>query len=286
MPDLEDLRAVVTVAETLSFTAAARQLHVSPSTLSRTISRVEAELGAPLFTRDTRHVEITPAGVAARELAERAIREWEDLRRVVQQTGGPLRGSLDVYCTVTASQTFVPELLARFRRAHPEVEIRLETGYAADALERVEAGRVAVAIAVLPPRVPRTVVAREIASTPLVMVAARRDAVGGEPDWASTSVVLPAHGVVRAEADRWFRARRVRPRIANEVEGHEAVLSLVGLGCGIGVVPRLVLDNSALRDRIVVVPVDPPLPVLRLGMVTLRRSLDDAVVAELWRTLS
>lgn len=285
MPDLDDLRALVVLTDTRSFGAAAELLHVSPSTLSRTIARLEREIGALLFERDTRHVDVTRAGHAARRWAEDVLGGWEGLRRTIDTRGDVLRGTLALYCTVTASQTFVPELLSRFRRAHPEVEIQLETGYAADAIERVQDGRAVVSFAVLPERIPKSVITRELASTPLVMVVARRDATGGEPAWDEVPVVLPAHGIARIEADRWFRARRVRPRVANEVEGHEAVLSLVGLGCGIGVVPRLVLDNSALRDRLSVVAVDPALPVLRLGMCTLRRSLDDPVVAELWRSL-
>jgi LysR family transcriptional regulator, positive regulator for ilvC len=285
VPELDALRAAVDLASTLNFGATARALHVSPSTLSRTIAALERELDAPLFVRDTRRVALTGAGEQVVRWAADTLAGWDRLRRDLRTTTAPLTGSLAVYCTVTASQTFVPGLLARFRRAHPEVEIHLETGYASDALERVQSERVAVSVAVLPARVPRSVVAREIASTPLVMVAPR-PAPTDEIDWAHEPVVLPAHGVARDEADRWFRARRVRPRIVNEVEGHEALLALVGLGCGTGIVPRLVLDNSALRDRVEILDVDPPLPMLRIGLCALRRSLDDPVVAELWRTLS
>ena len=54
-------------------------------------------------------------------------------------------------------------------------------------------------------------------------------------------------GLARASADRWFRAQRIAPRVYGEVPGSEAILALVSLGCGVGIVPRLVMDKSPLR---------------------------------------
>jgi LysR family positive regulator for ilvC len=208
---------------------------------------------------------------------------WDDVQREVRETSAPLHGSLRVYCTVTASQSIVPGILARFRGDHPEVRIELDTGYASDALELVEDGRVAVSIAALPDRLPKGVVAREIASTSLVFVASRTQ----PPDieWAEVPVVLPAHGLARQRADRWFKSRGITPNVYSEVEGHEAVLSLVALGCGVGVVPLLVLEKSALRRDVRSLDVDPPLPPFRIGVCVLKRALNEPLVRAFWSTL-
>jgi LysR family positive regulator for ilvC len=97
--------------------------------------------------------------------------------------------------------------------------------------------------------------------------------------------VLPAHGLAREYAERWFEDRSVVPTIYADIQGHEAILSLVSLGCGVGVVPRLVLDKSALRDRVVELDVKPPLPNFRIGLCVRSRSLATPLIAGLWDTV-
>ena len=156
---------------------------------------------------------------------------------------------------MTACQSFLPELLGDFRGRHPDIHIQLETGYAADALERLAEGRVDVSVAAIPPQLPRGLVSRVLLYTPLVFAAPR---VACEVErlchqrplpWAELPVVLPASGHARESADRWFRRRRIVPQVYGEVPGSEAILALVSLGCGVGIVPRLVLDESPLARQ-------------------------------------
>ncbi|WP_373921819.1 LysR substrate-binding domain-containing protein [Streptomyces sp. T12] len=94
--------------------------------------------------------------------------------------------------------------------------------------------------------------------------------------------VLPHRGLVREAADRWFRARGTTREVACEPEGHEGLLTLVALGCGTGVVPRLVLEHSAVRDRLSVVPGDPPPEPFPIGLCVRRADLRRPLVAALW----
>jgi len=283
MPDIETLQLYLHLASTLHFGRTSHECHVSPSTLSRSIARLEAEVGAPLLERDSRRVTLTDAGERFQTYARDAVSRWDEVQREMRESAAPLHGSLRIYCTVTASQSIVPGILARFRSDHPEVRIELDTGYASDALELVEDGRVAVSIAALPDRLPKGVVAREIASTSLVFVAPRTQPT--DVDWATAPIVLPAHGLARQRADKWFRARGIAPNLYSEVEGHEAVLSLVALGCGIGVVPLLVLEKSALRRDVRSLDADPPLPPFRIGVCVLKRALNEPLVRAFWSTL-
>jgi LysR family transcriptional regulator, positive regulator for ilvC len=101
---------------------------------------------------------------------------------------------------------------------------------------------------------------RQLGRTPTVFVAPRvegpvRDAVTTRRiDWSRVPLVIPTHGVTRDYLNDWAARKAIVPTIYAEIEGHEAILALVALGCGVGVVPKLVLDNSALRDQVVVVP--------------------------------
>jgi LysR family positive regulator for ilvC len=252
-------------------------VHLSPSALSRTQQRLEREAGVRLLDRDP--ARLTEAGSLFLDHANQVLRGWDAVQHRLQ--AGPLAGSLRLYCTVTAAQSFVPELLARFRSEYPEVHLHLATGYAADALDRLRAGEVDVTVAPLPERLPAGVVAQFVTQTALRFVRSA-DGPGGRPDWATAPMVLPSTGLVRQHVDRWFRERRIPPVVQSEVEGHEAVLTLVALGVGVGVVPRLVLEKSALRDRIAEIDVRPALLPLRIGVCVRPRALDDPVVAAFW----
>jgi LysR family transcriptional regulator, positive regulator for ilvC len=285
MPDLDELRLFAILARTLHFGRASAEGHVSPSTLSRAISRLEAEAGRRLFDRDRRAVALTADGVRLLAWAEPALAGWDAFRSGSGGGGaggnGPVTGTLAIYCTVTASQSILPDILARFRAEHPGVHIDLETGYAANALAMLDDGLVDVTVAALPDRPPRSLLVHVIAETPLVLVT---PATATGP-WRSLPMVLPASGVTRELTDRWLRQRRLHPVVEAEVHGHEAILSLVALGCGAGVVPELVLAKSPLVERVRPVRVRPPLPGFRIGVATTPDRLRLPPVAALWSTI-
>ena len=291
MRALDDLRLFQHLARTRHFGRSSAECHVSPSTLSRTIARLEAELGVRLFDRDRRSVTLTPDGVRFGRFADEVLERWS--RYSADADGGvagPLTGTLTIYCTVTASQSLLPEVLSRFREAHPEVHLALETGYAADALDRLAEGTVDITVAPLPDRVPRDLLFTVITRTPLVFVAAgrrpRRLPRTDDADaWRRVPLVLPATGLTRVLVDRWLRRRRLSPRVEAEVQGHEAVLSLVTLGVGVGVVPELVATKSPLAAGLRMLRTDPPLPAFDIGVCTVPERLASPVVAAFWHTV-
>ena len=99
-------------------------------------------------------------------------------------------------------------------------------------------------------------------------------------------MVVPEYGLARRSVDRWFRSKRVRPNIQNEASGNEALLSLVALGCGVGVVPRLVLDNSSLRSSVRILNVRPALPPFRIAFCLRSQRLSSPLLAAFWNTVS
>jgi LysR family positive regulator for ilvC len=96
--------------------------------------------------------------------------------------------------------------------------------------------------------------------------------------------VVPAYGVTREYVDDWLEHKSITPSIYAEIEGHEAIMSLVALGCGVGIVPKLVLDNSALRDQVEELWVTPQLPPVRIGLCVRERSLANPLVAAVWNS--
>ncbi|MFF4834001.1 HTH-type transcriptional activator IlvY [Streptomyces sp. NPDC001315] len=275
--DHRELRLFLHLAQTLNFGRTSLDCHVSPATLTRTVQRLESDLGHRLLDRGPRGVSLTAEGHRFREYAVQALELWRSYR---DEHPDPARltGRLAVFATVTACQALLPDLLAPFRAAHPQVRLDLRTGDAAAALARLDEGEVDAAFAGIPARLPEPLVSRTVAVSELVLVTARDRP---DPD-LDGPFVLPHRGLVRDAADRWLRARGTAPDVACEPDGHEGLLTLVALGCGTGVVPRLVLEHSAVRDRLTVIPVDPSPEPLRIGLCVRRADLRRAAVAALW----
>jgi LysR family positive regulator for ilvC len=289
--DYDALRLFLHLSRTLRFARTSRECHVSPSALSRAVQRLEREAGWPLLERDRRSVRLTPEGARFAAHARETLEQWERLQHDLRGRRAQLSGTIVVFASVTACQSFLPELLSRFRQRHPDIHIQLETGYAADALERLAEGHVDVSVAAVPSLVPRALVARVLLHTPLVFAAPRaaceveRLCHRRPLPWADLPVVLPASGQARESADRWFRRRRITPRVYGEVPGSEAILALVSLGCGVGIVPRIVLEESPLGAKVRVLDVDDgpgALGEFRVGVCTQRKKLRLPLVQALW----
>jgi LysR family positive regulator for ilvC len=288
--DTEGLRLFVHLARSLHFGRTSRECHISPSALSRSIQRLEVEAGAPLFRRDSRRVQLTVAGERMLAFAGDTLARWEQATASIRGSGEALRGTLSLFCTVTAAHSLLPTVLGAFRKQHPDVTIRLETGYAADALQRVQRGGVDVSVAALPDRVPSQVLTRVIAYTPLLFVA-RSDFFASNnstraTDWAQVPMIMPEHGLARERVTRWFRQKRITPKVYSEVSGHEAILSLVTLGCGVGVVPELVLEKSPLRSEVITLDARPRLLPFQLGVCIRRAGLKSRLVAAFWDSIA
>lgn len=290
--DLDALRLFLHLSRSLHFGRTSRECHVSPSALSRTIQRLEDESGAALLVRDRRSVALTDEGRLLQSFAQETLARLEQVKQRLTRAQDRLQGAVSIFASVTACQSFLPPLLSQFRRQHPDVQIRLETGYAMDALGMLKSGTVDMAVAALPDEVAPTLAARVVVKIPLVFVApAESSAVSellgqDEIPWSELPMVLPASGLARDYVDRWFRKKRMAPRIYGEVAGSEAILSLVSLGCGVGIVPRLVADQSPLRSAFTVLDVEPKLQVFQVGVCTEKKKLKSPVVKALWDSIS
>ncbi|MFW6362872.1 MAG: HTH-type transcriptional activator IlvY [Spirochaeta sp.] len=293
--EIRDLHLFVTIAETLHFRLSGEICHLSPSAVSRALQRMEEELGQELVHRDNREVSLTLAGRRFAEFCRSVLLQWDDLRNELGTVTGKVRGEVRIFASVTASIAILPRLLARLRSAHPEVKVVLQTGAPSEAIHRVAEGLEDIAVAALPADIPAGLSAAPLEETALELIAPR--VLSGESadipdsvqpdDLIRVPMVLPRSGLAREAVLRWFAAGRPKsaaePRIYAEVSGSEAIISMVRLGFGVGVVPRIVLDASALRPEVRILRADPVLESFHLGLVAQTRRLSEPAVAALWR---
>lgn len=284
------LRHFLNLADSLHFGRASEASHISPSALSRSIARLEAAVGASLFERNNRSVSLTPAGRRFLGYARDALSEWDAIRGALMEQAGELRGEVSLYCSVTASYSFLFDLLARFRRDHPLVEIKLHTGDPEEALGRVLSGAEDIAIGARPGQLPAGLAFRLITVSPLQFIsAAQAEYAGlgtGSParaaDWREIPLILSERGLARRRVDAWFRKLGVPPNIYAQVAGNEAIVSMVCLGFGVGVVPRIVLDNSPLAHTVRVLDVRPELAPYEVGLFALEKRLTSPLIRAFW----
>ena len=285
------LKHFLALSDSLHFGRASDACNISISALSRNIRQLEEELGVLLFNRDNRSVSLTTEGQTFQRYAKEATAQWDLVcNELADNTSDQLRGKVSMYCSVTASYSILFDLLNRFRQDYPGIEIKLHTGDPEHAITRILAGEEDITIAAHPRTLPRGLVFKPITVSPLLFIA---PSVQSDPDvpmtlpttsaqWGNVPMILSEGGIARQRTDIWFREMGVTPRIYAQVTGNEAIVSMVSLGLGVGVVPKIVLDHSPLADRIQTWDVQPALEPYDVGLFTLKKNLKNPLVNAFW----
>jgi LysR family transcriptional regulator, positive regulator for ilvC len=288
--DIRELKLFRHLADSLHFGRTSQACNITPSGLTRSIRRLEAELNRQLFLRDNRSVALTPAGEIFRDYAEDAIQRWDELQSSLS-ADSVLRGDLSLYCSVTAILSIIPEILGSFRQNYPEVHINLQTGDAAIALAKLQSGEVDITIAALPDKKPPQLEFIKIIETPLIVIASVRFPQtiiycrDGTVDWQVTPLIVAERGLSRTRADRWFAEKKINPNIYAQVAGNEAIITMVSIGCGAGIIPALVLDKSPLQDQVIVLDTDLHLEPFSVGVCTIGKNRINPIVQAFWKNV-
>jgi LysR family positive regulator for ilvC len=285
--DIRHLEIFLTLAELCHFGRASQACNLSPSALTRTIQRLEEELGQPLFIRDKRRVALSATGEQFRAYARRTVQEWHAMRSTLHREGD-LSGSLSIYASVTAVYSLLPRLLEAFRSAYREVQLELRTGAAEQAVALVQSGEIDLAVAALPDRYRAQLQFLPIINTPLLFIAPLQNTTDlplrdGIIDLSRVPLVVPQRGLSRRRLDQWLKERRITPNITSEVSGNEALIAMVRLGCGIGIVPELVLARSPFREEVRILETAPALDPYVVGLCSSKRNLQRPAVQAFWQ---
>jgi DNA-binding transcriptional LysR family regulator len=256
--ELRHLEYFVAVAEELSFTRAARRLHVVQSGVSSAIQSLERELRAELFDRDRHRVALTDAGEALLPEARATLAAAQAAADAVGEARGGLRGTVTVGTMLSTGPLNLPEMLGRFHATHPDVVVRLRLAAAGSAglAREVISGSLDLALAALPGPPPAGLTVRPISGEPLLLTcnhahplaarpAATLDELAGEafidfpPGWGNRAVV-----------DRAFAAAGLDRQVPFEVADFAAAAGLIRAGLGIAFLPASVA--TALADLAVI----------------------------------
>lgn len=238
--ELQQLRYVVEVADTLSFTRAAERCFVTQSALSHQIASLERELGRRLFVRSSRSVRLSEAGRAFAEHARIALREAERAKEGAAAVDGVVEGTLRIGVIPTVTALDVPAVLVAYRTVHPRVRVELQVGNSDDLIRRLRQDELDIALLGLRDGVdPVGVASRALTRERLVAVfprgheLARRGSIELDDVAGMTFADFPAGTSGRAQSDAAFSAAGLTRDVAFEADSATLILGLVESGLAV-----------------------------------------------------
>lgn len=258
--DLPQLRYVVEVADSSSFTRAAERCFVTQSALSHQIAALERELGQRLFHRTSRDVRLTEAGAAFVRRARTALAAAQGAREDAAAAAGQVIGTLRLGVIPTVVAVDVPAAIARFRDRHPGVRVELAVGNSDTLIAALRRGDLDVALLGLreqatPSGVALKVLARErlVGVIPRThpLASRRRIRLGELADQVFAD--FPAGTSGRAQSDSAFALSGVSRDVAFEADSAALILGLVGAGLAVTLLPPGIAGGE--RDDVVCVDV-------------------------------
>lgn len=270
--NLRQLEAFVQVAASASFRQAALQLGQSQPALSRSIRQAEQTVGARLFDRDTRHVEITAAGRELLPIAQRILREFDHALGDFGEFMAGRSGHVSVAALPSVGVALVPRAVAALLRTHPQVTFALSEAPADTVSAMVETGQADLGISVRPePR--KRLQYRHLHDDPFVLVCRRdhplatRKAVAWSVFSTHPCIVSAAQTSIRPVTDAVFLRRRTPVRPVLEYPSVADAGALVAAGVGITALPVLALQLLNMTE-LAAVPLQRPFMTRPIGVVT------------------
>jgi DNA-binding transcriptional LysR family regulator len=257
----QQLAYFVAVAEARHFTQAAERMRVAQPSLSKQIKALEADLGAPLFSRARGNVTLTAAGEALLPLARRILADADTARQEVAELAGLRRGRVRLGATPSLCAGLLADALARFHRAYPGIELLVEEGGSRDLIRALARGQLDLSLIIMPLQSDDpSLVTEEILRENLVVVAPSHEQIKGPylriEDLRGRAMVMFRRGYdVREATLAACRQAGFEPRFAVQGGEMDAVLRFVEAGLGVAVVPSMVLDG---RPGLLGTPLAPP----------------------------
>lgn len=140
--DLDQLHYFKIVAKTTSFTKASEELNLSQPALSRSISRLETEIGVPLFERKSRGVILNEFGHLFLKHANTAVSEIMEAKQMINDMADPEHGTISISFIQTLGSSYIPNLIREYKKKYPGIRFRLTQHITSKILEEVETAQI------------------------------------------------------------------------------------------------------------------------------------------------
>lgn len=261
--DLPDLRLFVHIAESPSLTQGARRAHLSPAAASARIKALEAQLDSRLLYRDSRGVELTPAGHKLLQHARLILRQVDYLKSEFTDHGADSAGHIRIFANTTAVTEFLPEILAGFLAERPGVTVDLQERLSRDIVRGVLDGSTDLGIIAGPVQAQGLEVLhfstdRLVLAVPVGHPLASEARVDLGRTLAYQHIGLHEGSTLltflRDQVDRLGATLSLRIQLSS----FEAVCRMIEAGVGIGIIPESAAKRHSRTMRLALVELDEP----------------------------
>lgn len=279
--DIAALQAFLAVAETNSFSRAAERIFLTQPAISKRIAALETSLGALLFDRIGRTIQLTPAGQALLARTRAILRELDDVKRSISNLAGTVAGELSLATSHHIGLHRLPGPLKQFHESYPGVRLDLHFMDSEKACRAVAQGEIELAIVTLPPAVSAPLQAIKIWDDPLDIVVSRTHPLAGAAPASPKALldypaILPGPGTYTREIIlKALGPWRDKISVGMATNYLEVLKMLAAIGLGWSALPRTMIDESLSVVQIRKMKLE-----RRLGIVThAARTLSNAAQA-------
>ncbi len=261
--EFNQIRYVLSVAETHNFSRAADLLFITQPTLSQQISKLEQELGIDLFDRTTRSVQLTEAGAAFVKEAKAVVAAWEKLLQTTQHYKTIGITKILVGLLPTLGRTNLVECISEFSAAYTNVQIELITSYSYELLQKLHSHEIDIGILntlPFPTKTTDSLDVYQLEENPIMVIMnkhhplAKQKTVTLEDIQGFPTLALNINASVRVCMDKVFEKNRIKPHVVCECD-IETLSDLVSANMGISFLTARVAVN---QHNIHAVPLYPP----------------------------
>jgi len=276
--NLDQLRALLTVTETGSFSAAARLLNLSQPAVSLQIRELESRCGVRLVERDGRGVRATAAGRDLSAHAKRLCAEADAALTAMRRYKGGCVGRVHLGAGPTALTYLLPPVLQRLREHYPDIDLVVTTGTTDDISDRILSNTLDLGFTALPAK-REELLEIPVRTDPMVAILPATD-LDVPPaitpaDVDRRTLILEYQRIPHTQLARaWLRAAGVEVRPAMEFDHIDDIKHAVAAGLGMALVPEPAVALGPPINSILVRPLDPPL-IRTLGLILRRNKPDD-----------
>jgi DNA-binding transcriptional LysR family regulator len=279
------LRTLVAVDEHQTFSAAADAICVTHAAVSQQMRTLEAEMQVPLFDRTKRTPELTPTGRAIVAKAREVLRAYDNIVPSVVGDEG-LHGEIVLGTVPTSLTGLAPLAISILKQKFGGLHVRLQPNLTSTLVLQIERGGVEAAIVSRPATLPNGVGFLEVVEEPLELLTSMEVEADDVIELLRTQpfIRFSRNAVVGNTIETWLQSRNIKVSETMELEGLEAISSMVLANLGISIVPRpSVKTCNPLPLRHMELPADAP--VRQLGLAYDRNSPRKRLIEEIHQAL-
>ncbi|WP_417553862.1 LysR substrate-binding domain-containing protein [Marinomonas fungiae] len=287
--NIKQVKAFLSVAESLSFAQAANQLHLSQPALSLAIKGLEEALGGKLLTRTTRTIALTPEGDALVPIAKRLLAQWQDAEDEMKQRFALQMGKISIAAMPSFAGSLLPKAIQQYHQRFPNIQIAIDDVLSDIVVERVANNSVELGVT-FEPQHSEGLTFYPLYNDEFIAILPNHHPLASQQEVTWTAllqhnfITLQRPSSVRKMIENTLKDANIDLTVAFDAHQLTTVIRMVSEGMGVAVVPATC--RQQIREQNVVErPITSPSIARTVGVICKPRSMLSIAAAAMLDTL-